>query len=454
MSITAKLAHFVHSTSFEEIPYEIKQIGKDCILDTLSGCLAFSKSCEIQKIVEEFMRVNADRSSAQIWGSGIHASLEDAVLINGIMGHATELDDVHKLAKTHAGAIVVPTALTVGAYLKSSGREVLRAIILGYEVALRIGIGIGASSHRLQGWHATGTCGIFGAAVAVAVLMKLSEEEIINTLGLAGTQASGLWAFIQDGASCKKFHAGKAAHGGLIATLLAKGGMTGPAYILEAEDGGLFKASSDEYDFEAVTKNVNIDWEISNVDRKPYPCCRSTHPAIDGILSLRDGCLKNIDDIEQIIVETYEVGYLQCGKILNPQSKSEAQFSTPFCCALAMIDGNVNLESFLEKKLNDNRYISLAKKVSVCACEEFSCKYPKNWGCRVTIRMKNGNEYKKLVENAKGDHENPLIRQDLEEKMNNLNRGSFTQADIKKIVSDVYSIETIKNINSLVERFG
>jgi len=283
-SITEVLTDFVFEYPFEKIPDDVIKNTKECIIDTLSGTLTATDYSDVQGIIASLTKYDIDRTSSMIWGTDQYCSLQNALILNGTMGHTTEMDDVHKLAKTHVGTIAIPAALTLGTYLGSSGKEVLRAIALSYEIALRIGIGIGAVSHRLQGWHATGTCGIFAAAAAAAILMKLSKNEFVSALGLAGTQASGLWAFTADGASCKKFHAGKAAHGGVLASILASGGMTGPAFILEAEDGGLYKAASNEYNYKAVVQELGETWEIMKIDRKPFSCCRSMHPAIDAAM--------------------------------------------------------------------------------------------------------------------------------------------------------------------------
>lgn len=453
MSITGELVKFIESYDYDNIPDDIKIIGRECLLDTLGGCLLGSTYKDVVGAITQLLGVETDKGNVSIWGTELKGSLQSALLLNGTMGHTTETDDVHKLAKIHAGAIVVPTVLTLGEYLHSSGQEVLRALILGYEVALRIGIGIGAGSHRLQGWHATGTCGIFGAATAASILLKLSTDEMISALGMAGTQSSGLWAFLRDGASCKKFHAGKAAHGGVIAALMAKGGMTGPAYILEAEDGGLFKASSNDYSTDKVVEKLGENWRIKEVDRKPYPCCRSTHPGIDSMLALRSKWNIPIKEIKEIQIDTYEVGYLQCGKIKHPKSVAEAQFSTSYCAAVALLDGRVSVDHFTEDMLDRQDVYDLEDKISVISNDHFTRVYPKNWGCKSKIYLSDGKCFEIEIENASGDHDQPLGEKGLINKFMGLTASLYKEEVVKKLVDMILHVDTLQDVSSLVDSF-
>ncbi len=454
MTITETLAKFISEYSYERIPESVVHTAKECIIDTLGAALCAISYPDMAGIVHVLLEYDSDTTSAIVWNTKRRGSLQNALLLNGTMGHTTEMDDVHKLAKAHVGAIVVPAALTLGEYLNSKGKDIIRAIVLGYETALRISIGIGATSHRLQGWHATGTCGIFASAVAAAVLLEFDEDKIADTLGLAGTQASGLWAFTTDGASCKKFHAGKACHGGVLAALLAKGGMTGPRYILEAKDGGLYRAASKEYDFDKVTDGLGIVWEILNVDRKPFACCRSMHPSIDAILQLENEVSFSPEEVEVVEVRTYEVGYRQCGLIQTPKNVSEAQFSIPYGVAVALYDKAAGLQQFSETRVKDSRIQAMTKRVRVYSDDRFSKEYPINWGCEVTLKLADGRVLKKHVVNAKGDHSVPLNIEALREKFIALSGKYFSKSEIDSIIYEIQHLESSqgKNIGKLLRR--
>lgn len=453
MSITEKLAEFVSSTKFSDLPPNVVQNAKECLVDIIGGALGGTKYPDVVGITNEIKKYDR-QTDCVVWGTKEKMSLLSATLINGTMSHATEMDDVHKIAKTHAGAVLVPAAISLGETLHSSGKDLILAIALGYEVSLRIGMGIGATSHRLKGWHATGTCGIFGSAVAAAVLLGLDKSQIVSVMGLAGTQASGLWAFTEDGASCKKFHAGKAAHGGLLAAMLAAGGMTGPRFILEAKDGGLFPASSDEYDYELVTKDLGEVWEMLNVDRKPFACCRSMHPSIDAIMQLQKEYGISPEDVEQIEVETYEVAVKQCGFTNEPKNVSEAQFCIPYGVSVALYDKAAGMEQFTAERILDERALKLAAKVKVYSSPAFSNQYPKNWGCKLTILTRTGQEYQKHIVNAKGDHDNPLSFNDLAGKFKASASSSIPAKRHDDIISMIMDAERLDDVSKLAQQFS
>jgi Uncharacterized protein involved in propionate catabolism len=448
VSITENLAAFVSATKFADLPPEVVQNVKECLIDIIGGALAGAKYPDVVGILEEMKKYDR-QADCSVWGTKEKLSLLDAALVNGTMSHAAEMDDVHKIAKTHAGAVLIPAAISVGELLKSPGKDLILAIALGYEVSLRIGMGIGATSHRLKGWHATGTCGIFGAAVAAAVLMGFDQARMVSALGLAGTQASGLWAFTEDGATCKKFHAGKAAHGGVLAAILAAGGMTGPRFILEAGDGGLFPASSDEYDYQLVTKNLGEVWEFLNVDRKPFACCRSMHPSIDAILQLQNEYGLTPDDIGQIDVETYEVAVKQCGFTNRPQNVSEAQFCIPYGLAVTLYDKSAAMEQFTADRIRDKRVLELAARVNVRSSPRFSEQYPQNWGCEVTVLTRAGKKYQKHIVNAKGDHDNPLAFADLVGKFKSLSKATFPDGKLDEIISTLMHADALDDTGRL-----
>lgn len=450
MSITEELAEFISTTKFADLPPQVVQNTKECLLDIIGGALAGTKYPDVVGITQEIKKYDS-QTDCTVWGTKQRLSLLGATLLNGTMSHATEMDDVHKIAKTHAGAVLIPAAISLGETLKSSGKDLIRAVALGYEVSLRIGMGIGATSHRLKGWHATGTCGIFGAAVAAAVLLGLDKAKLVSAMGLAGTQASGLWAFTEDGASCKKFHAGKAAHGGLLAAILAAGGMTGPRCILEASDGGLFPASSDEYEYDLVTKDLGTVWEIMNVDRKPFACCRSMHPSIDAIMQLQREQGIKPEDVKEVTVETYEVAVKQCGFTNRPQNVPEAQFCIPYGVAVVLYDKSAAREQFTAERIRDERVLELATKVKVYSSPRFSDQYPKNWGCELTIITQSGDKYQKHIVNAKGDHDNPLSFEDLVGKFKGAASTTIALEKQECMIKEIMQAEELSDITSLTQ---
>ncbi len=297
------LAQFLTNLTSESVPEHVKKAANLCVLDSMGVAIGAINNQQVQSVTKTYLEISGEKKSANIWGTEKKVPLLTASFINAMMGHTLELDDVHTDSKTHIGTVVVPAAWSMAQYLGKSGEEFLLAVICGYETMARIGMALGVSAHRNLGWHVTSTAGTFGAAAACAKLLELDEDQTVSALGLAGTQSFGVWAFLEDGATSKVLHPARAAASGCEAALLAKSGMTGPEYILTAKDGGLFHSMTNQPSPDLVCDHLGEKWYILEMDNKPYPCCRSTHCAIDGILRLRKNGLR-AEDVESIEVRT------------------------------------------------------------------------------------------------------------------------------------------------------
>lgn len=448
VTLTETLAERLVHLKFEDLPKSVIDEAKLCFLDTLGCIYSAAQRSDIRDFSEKLASTTSEKN-VSIIGMNDHTSLLNAAIINGTMAHTVEMDDVHKQAKSHAGAVVVPTVLTYGNYLGSSGKELLLAIVVGYETMLRIGRGINATEHRLQGWHATSTCGTFGAAASTAVLANLNEDDFVHALGLAGTQSSGLWAFTANAANSKKFHAGNASASGILSVLLVKSGLTGANQILEAKDGGLFKASSGNYSYKQVTSDIQNEFLIEQITRKPFACCRSMHPSIEAALKAREHDIP-LHEINRIIVKTYEVAKVQCGFTNTPNNVSEAQFSIPYGVSVALHEGNVLIDQFSIEKIMDESIRDLAKKVEIVVDSDFDQAYPNNWGCELEIQLNNGKLLVEKVVNAKGDPENPLTKEEMHEKFIYLSKGLIGETKCKEIISMVDNLEKYEQASELL----
>lgn len=451
MSELEILSEFIVGLKYDEITLQVVETAKLCVLDSFSASVGASKDSLILDILDQYKSLYTSGNDVDIWGANVKFPLVQAAFLNALMGHRLELDDVHTKSKTHIGTIVVPTALCISQQLKLSGKEFLEAVICGYETMSRIGMALGVSSHRNKGWHVTSTAGTFGAAAAAAKLFKLDKEQTINALGMAGTQSFGLWAFLEDSASSKILHPARAASSGIEAVMLAKAGMTGPKSILDAKDGGLLQAMSDEYDISKVVKDLGKVYEIQNVDNKPYPCCRSTHCTIDAAIYLSNKYHIDVKEIDKIEVETYLVGYKQCGLTegsLNPKTPTEAKFSSPYNIALGLLNGNVVLDDFKEENIKNREVQSLLKKVSVSANDYFTENYPEHWGCKMKISLLDGQELEVEVKDALGSVYNPLTKEQISKKASPLLEVSYGETSID-LIQTMLKIEEIEDLAEL-----
>lgn len=448
MNELEKLSEYIVNLKLDDVPTNVREAAKVCVLDSFAVAVGASKDELIESIVMQYKSLypQEDKKSLPVWGHDIKLPLVQAVFVNSLMSHRLELDDVHTNSKTHLGTVVVPVAICLAIYLNSSPKEFIEAIICAYETMSRIGMGFGVSAHRNKGWHVTSTAGTFGAAAAASKLLKLNYTQTTHALGMAGTQSFGLWAFLEDSASSKILHPARAAASGLEAAFLAKAGMSGPRSILNALDGSLFKAMSDEYNLSLVTKGLGKEYEILNLDNKPYPCCRSTHCTIDSGLYLKNNYNIDTNNIEKIEVDTYLVGYKQCGLTegsKNPKTPVEAKFSTPYTISVALIDGNVTLEHFKAETISNENIQSLLKKVIVRPNDEYTNSYPEHWGCKTKITMKNGSEFEVEIKDALGSIYNPIDKDGIKSKVVPLLRVYYND---DKIIEKILDIEKYDNL--------
>lgn len=414
------MAQFVHELTWEALPEQVREAAALRVLDLVGVSMGAAENGLVLAALDSY-RQRAGSGPCSVWGLDVKLPLAEAAKVNAMLAHTLELDDVHTASKTHGSASIIPAAWACGEYLGSTGREFLLAVVCGYEVTARIGMALGVTAHRKKGWHATATCGIFGCAAAAARLLGLTAEETLWALGMAGTQSAGLWAFLGDGASCKALHTAHAAACGLDAAFLAKAGMTGPEHILEAEDGGLLAAMSDGYDLSRAAAGLGREWEILNMDAKPYPCCRSAHCAVDCALELRKQVRP--EEIRSITIRTYQVGYRQCAVsdgCRNPKTPLEAKFSTPYAVAAAFLAGKVTMEEFAPEQVLRADIQDLLHRVTVQEDEAFTREYPGHWGCLMEVETADGRTSRARVRDASGSVYNPLSREQMTAKAKDL----------------------------------
>ena len=427
MSDLRRLAEFIHDITWDQLPERVRETAALRVLDLVSVAAGAVKDPLVEAAKEALGAVSGC-GNVSVWGGTRKYPLATAAMLNAMLAHTLELDDVHTASKTHGSASLIPAAWSCAEYLGKSGKDFLLAVVCGYETVNRVGMAFGVSAHRNRGWHATATCGVFGCAAACAKLLDLSVDQIVSALGMAGTQSSGVWAFLGDGSNCKILHPARAAADGIEAAFLAKAGMTGPEHIFDAKDGGLLYAMSDGGDVSKLSQGLGEVYEILNMDMKPYPCCRSAHCAIDGILEIREQMDRRMGlqiqnkpeaeilarQIRAIEIDTYLVGYKQCAVsdgCLHPKTILDAKFSTPYSVSAAFLYGTVGMEQFESEVVFDPAVQNLLEKVTVHPADRFTEQYPKHWGCHVKVTMQDGTVYEAEVKDPSGSVARPLSRE-------------------------------------------
>jgi 2-methylcitrate dehydratase PrpD len=445
--VTQRLANFSANLKFEDLDQSLVVNLKKSLLDGI-GCGLYGSVLPWCQIVNQFIREERGRRQSTLWLQKFKGPSTNVSLGLGTMIHSFDYDDYHQ-AKVHPGAVVIPAAISIGERIGANGKAALTAMAVGYETMIRVSLATGPNASRLKGWHLTGTTGTFGAAAAAGSLLRLNQDEMASALGMAGTQSAGLWAFVADGAMSKRFHAGRSSQSGIIGALLAQKGYKGPTQILEAEDGGFCRATSDRVDFSLALDGLGERFLCGEVNIKPYACCASAHSAIDAVRDLVQAHQIVIPDIERIFVKTARGVKVQCGFSYEPLSILQAQMSLQYSIAVFLLEGKAFVEQFTEEKISDPKILELAKRVEIVLDDEMEKVYPDRFANKVEILLRSGERFETRVDFAKGSSERPMSFEEVAEKFDSLAGRVITKKRIDTIVETIEKIEKLDDIRTL-----
>jgi len=446
---TRALARFCSNLRFEDLEPNLIESFKKYLLDGI-GCGIFGNKQPWVRIVNRMIKEERGRRESTLWLEQFKGPAPQVALGLGVMIHSFDFDDYHN-AKIHPGAVVIPAVISMGERLNASGRKIIQAMVAGYETMVRAALATGPNSSRLRGWHLTGTTGTFGSAAASGNLLGLDEEKMTSALGLAGTQSAGLWAFNVDGAMSKRFHPGRSSQSGIMASLLASKGFKGPSQILEAEDGGFFKATSDEANPSLVFEGLGEKFFSLETNIKPYACCANIHSSIDGILSLKKTYGFTPSEVEKIRVGTAHGVILQCGFPYQPKSVLQAQMSLRYCIAVSLLEGKALIEQFSEKKISDPEILHLAERIEFHLDPEIDRLYPERFANKVEVTLNNGKRLEIKVESPLGSFEKPMTFEEVAQKFRSLTQGIIPEEKTEVIIESVKRIDQIKVIHEFTQ---
>ena len=389
-TLQAELAAFIVELKYEKLPSDIIEDTKYRVLDWLGSALA-GAHYKPSLIITEMIRSAGGTAQATLIKGNQKVPVAQAALVNGVIGHVAEFDDGHRLAIAHPGAVTVPTSLAVAECFARTGKELLTAVVAGYEILIRLGAAINPSHYKL--WHTTGTCGAFAAAASAASLLKLDPQKTQMALGIAGTMASGL----QDsfGTHAKSLNAGHACQSGIQAALLAMDGFTGAEDILLGKKGFIMATSTD-YNTKLL-EEINQNQYVSNTAfYKVYASCGHTNSPLDAIFMIMEQGELALSAIKAVHIETYRTAVELTGKF-KQHTEEAAKFSLPYCLAVALLYKKVTLDEFTLDKLNNPLIAEIASKISVFEDPEATKMFPKERRATVTLTLDNNQVISKHV---------------------------------------------------------
>jgi 2-methylcitrate dehydratase PrpD len=432
---TATLGAFVSALTFDRLPDAVVRQACDVILDAL-GCAiaAWRDDPDKADIMSRLTATFQAAPVAAIWGSpGKRTDAALAALANGALVNAADFDDTHKRALLHTGSVVVPPALALAEEHGLSGRDVVTAVVAGYETAVRVGMAVMPTHYRY--WHSTATNGTFGAAATAASALGLDANAARMALGFAGTQAAGLNTFFTSGDLTKSLHPGKASFNGVLSARLAMLGGTAPPTMLEHEKGYV-NAYSFEPDLAPLTAGLGSEWEILQNGFKFFPSILASHAPIQATLAAVIGNDLKPDEIASVTNETYNTVKTHFSA-KDVSTQMGARVSMPYCCAVAALDRAVGQAQFAPDRVLREDVQTLLANTEVVADAELNKLYPAKFPARVTVTTKDGRRFTETRDFPKGDPQEPLTPEEIESKFLDNAAGRFDAATAKDIVARV-----------------
>src|SRR5262245_2179000 len=452
---TRKIAEFVSTLTYEQIPAHVRERIKLLILDSL-GCAIYGADLEWCRILQRSLEaVDATRTTS-VWGTSLRLSAPHAALANGTQVQGFELDDVHRQGVLHVGAVVLPALVAVSEIKRMSGSEFLASAVAGYEIGPRVGLCMG-QEHIGQGWHSGATLGVFSAAAGAARGLRLDADRTVHALGIAGTQASGLMA-AQYGAMVKRMHAGRASQSGLYGALLARDGFTGIPDVLESEYGGFcttFSRSQDRFRLEELTAGLGDTWQTMGVALKFYSCDGSNHTALDALRELQAERPFGPKDVKKIVVHCSQVTLDHAGWKYRPAGIAAAQMNLSFCVATLLLEGDCFVDQFDDKAAADRRRIALAEKVEVRADPGITARGSKfRHAVRVEVELADGSILKRAMETPRGSEPNFASESQVVAKFEKLAAHALPRTRVAQLRDAVLGMDDLKDASRIAKLMG
>ena len=443
-TISEQIAAFIYDADYDTLSADALDMAKLCFLDWLGSVYAGKGSRPAVAILLVAKSLGGNPEATLI-ADDSQSSAYMAALVNSAASHVVEMDDLHKGSILHPAAPVIPAALAMAEREGASGQELLTAIVVGYEVAIRAGEAMGPSHYRF--WHTTGTCGTFGGAAAGGKILGLSKPELAMMLGTAGTQAAGLWEFLVDGAMSKQLHPAKAAADGLLSALLAEQGFTAAGRIFEGEKG-FCQAMARECDLDRLTKGLGTErLRILSTSFKAHAACYHIHSAIDAVLEIRRKHGLRAADVESVRIALYPAALDLLEKVA-PRDPYAAKFNIPFCVATALVYGQVGLSAFTTDRLEDSKIQEATQRISLVRDSELGKVYPERWPAVAEVTTRAGQTHAARIDFPRGDPKNPMTREELEAKFHNLATPALDETQRRKTIDACLNLDRLENLAS------
>lgn len=442
MHVVERFAAWAAGTRAQPIPAEALHHAKRAVIDWYAALIPGAVVAPAT-LLEKALLEDLDHGGARL-ALGRKASTRAAALINGSAAHTVEVDDIFKFGIYHPGAPTIAAALAVAQSALASGEDLLRAVVVGYEISTRIGAAMGRAHYRY--WHNTGTVGTFGAAAAGAEIYGLDAKRFAHALATSATFAAALQQAFRMDSMSKPLHAGHAAEAGVLAALGAREGITGSLDVIEGESG-FGRAMGDGPDWDKALATLGKQHHVTMMTFKNHACCGHTFAAIDGAQALQRKLNLKVADIAKIRVGSYRASKEVSG-VENPATAAEARFSLKYVVATALVHGSVRLAAFEPERIHDPVTRALMRKIEHLIDPGLDAAFPAQRAARVAIDTIDGRREETLQPNRKGDPELPLSDAELEDKYLELASPVLGDAKARALVKKLWALESIADVSS------
>lgn len=454
---TEILAKFIADLKYENLPKEVVETTKKYILDYYAACFAGIKiNDRFNGALEDIFFENGGKKESSVLLRGEKLPVMNAAFLNAAYAHGADMDDGNRKAMGHVAAHVMSAVFALAETLDVSGKDIITAINVGYEVYNRTAAAVQPGLVK-RGFHSTGTAGALACGAAAAKLFGLDEKGVYNAISLSAIQSSGLMLITESGQSCKPINPANAARVGILSALLAQKDIESSVYPLESEKGW-FHAMSDVVDEREIVEGLGEEFTICQSYLKPHPSCRHTHCGIEAAFKIRERILNDfgqidVKSVEKIVVNIYPNAIRVAGKIEKPKTDEDSKFSTHYSLAVALLRGHFDLDDLNIDNIEQPLY-DIIDKIVIVSDESMENKKAGIRGAKVSLECINGTTYEEYVGIPKGDAANPFTEKELYEKLYHCAKGVINdsqQQALIKVVNDFEKIEKYSSINNFLE---
>ncbi|MBW1698927.1 MAG: MmgE/PrpD family protein [Deltaproteobacteria bacterium] len=455
MTLAEEIISVLRGVTFSQIPSLTVERAKLFIIDTIGVALAGKGAEGVEAAVDTIMAIGGAKD-ATILCYGKRAPAPHAAMANAMMIHCRDYDDLYEPGGVHVNVSVVPAALAVAQKKGGvSGKEFITAVILAVDLVCRLAVSVPV----FRGWHVTSTFGIFGAALAAGLILKLPQDSLADALGIAYSQAAGTRQGRLEGSLTKRLQPALACQAGVLAALLAQRGITGPREWIEGS-WGLARVYGDSHEsikqqsIEKLHAALGKTFLGDELSFKCYPCCKVAHTAIEATLDLaRENNIEAVE-VKKVLVEVSSGAYNTVGRPFeirkNPQV--DAQFSIPYTVALALIKKEVRLSGFEEKTIRNPAIFELSKRVHVMVNPEMidSSTHMVNLAAKVAIHTDRG-IFSRHLATCRGNPLRPLDKEEVFRKFQDCATygKALSEKEIEKILDSLTRLEDIEDIDEI-----